>query len=119
MSRNWRFLLVFTLGVAVGAAVVSLPRLYHPDPKRKFERFSAELKLRTEQKPQLAAILEESRRKVDSLRAEYDARFEAIRGGTDTQIRPLLDADQVARFEKMRARWEERHKKKAHPGGGW
>ncbi|MBI2890622.1 MAG: hypothetical protein HYY13_07540 [Nitrospirae bacterium] len=78
------------------------------------EKFTSQLDLTTEQKAQIASILEANRRKVDSLRSEVHPRFDEIRSSADSEIAKLLTPEQQVEFEKMKAHREGRRKRR-HP----
>ncbi|MDE2292231.1 MAG: hypothetical protein KGL53_09120 [Elusimicrobia bacterium] len=120
MRRAWRFAAVFVLGAAAGAGAMLLPRVLRPSPQRRFarmvDRFSSELKLRPDQKEKVEAVFEARRKRADELHAQFQSSFEALRSSTTADIRAVLDPDQQARFDALRARWEARRRRHPHPG---
>jgi Spy/CpxP family protein refolding chaperone len=109
----------FLLGCIVTAAVFhSRQRFWNPDPKgryeRMLERFSRELNLSDEQKPRVAAVFEEKRKKIEAIRTEVGPRFEEVRRNASEEIRRILTPEQQVKFEEMerkhaemRSRWHE------------
>jgi len=71
--------------------------------QRQLERMSEYLELNETQKTQVKAILEEQHAKRMTMRAEMHNRIASV-----------LDEQQRARFEQMRAQ-----RAKGRPGGGW
>ena len=82
----------------------------HPQ-KRMLERFKSELNLTPEQQQRVAAILEEKRSKIDTLRVQMRPKFEEIRNATQAEIRPFLTPEQQKKFDAMVAEHEARAKR--------
>ena len=99
------------LGVPVGMAVArhaAAPPWVKDRYAHKLDVFSRELKLTPDQKQQVAAILQEKRKKIEGLRAEIRPRFQAIRAATNAEIRQVLLPTQQPRFEQLQAQEEAR-----------
>lgn len=116
--------LVFVLiaGVLIGwfaafGTVHCKMRFDGPPQKGKIlEHFSRELSLDAVQKEKVGKILEETRAKIDTLRAQARPGFEAIRRDADGRIRELLKAEQLPKFEELRKKMEENRSKKRRRG---
>ena len=130
MKRAWKQMVVaFVLGGCVGFAVARVcpfGRFPHHRggghfEQRLLDRFSSKLQLTSEQRTQVATILEAKRQKMDALRAEIKPRFEEIRTSTSGEIRQLLNPDQQQRFDAMEAEWAAKkrrfHDRWMGPGG--
>jgi Spy/CpxP family protein refolding chaperone len=64
-------------------------------------RFARRLELSSEQQKQLNEILEESRRQIDTTRAEMGKKFDEIRAATNTKIAAILTEEQKKKFEQL------------------
>ncbi len=131
MKLAWKQIVIaFVLGGCVGfaaAQVCPFGRFHHHRwgggrfEQQLLDRFSSKLNLTSEQRGQVATILEAKRQKMDALRAEIKPRFEEIRTSTSAEIRQLLTADQQRRFDVMEAEWAAKkkrfHDRWAGPGG--
>lgn len=121
MTLAWKQILIaFLLGAMVGVAGARwgpLAPLGHRRwdhgqfHTRLLQQFSAKLKLTTDQRARVAAILEEKRKRMDALRAEIRPKFEEIRAATSTEIRILLTPAQQQAFDVMNAKLEARAKR--------
>ena len=114
-----RIVIAFVLG---GCAGFALARgcgegMLHPhwggaqDQHRLLDQFSSKLKLTTEQRNQVGAILQAKRQKIDALRAEIRPRFEEIRTSTSAEIRRALTPEQQRQFDLMEAQRDARMKR--------
>lgn len=81
---------------------------------RMLQHFSSKLDLNSEQRQQVAAILEDKRQKMQTLRAEIHPKFKELRDTTSVEIRNVLTPQQQKKFDLMQKRWEKRWKKH-HP----
>ncbi len=79
-------------------------RLY----SRMLDEFTRQLRLTPAQHTQVAAVLDEKRRRIDALRAQVRPQFDAIRQDTTTQIRVLLTPEQQRTFDHLQVAWEHR-----------
>ena len=120
MKIVWKQVLVsFVLGVMVGVAGLRWcsPYYFHRHwggkefQARMLERFDSKLKLTPEQRSQVAEILDGKRQKIDTLRAEIQPKFEAIRTSTSAEIRGLLTPEQQKKFDAMQVEWQAKKKK--------
>ena len=103
------------LGIPVGMAVArhaAASRWGKDRYAHKLAVFSRELKLTPDQKTEVAAILQEKRKKIEGLRAEIRPRFQAIRAATNAEIRQVLSPTQQPRFEQLQAQEEARRAKR-------
>jgi Spy/CpxP family protein refolding chaperone len=118
---RWKqVVLSFLVGSIVTAGVLHCKRSWwRHDGKDRYQhmldKFSRELKLTDEQKPKVAAIFEEKRRKIEAIRSEVHPRYDAIHRSASDEIRRLLTPEQQAKFDEMekkqaekRRRWMER-----------
>jgi len=121
-SISKQALIAFLLGIVLGAAGTRMaapqfhePWEHHGDraefQKKMMERFNSKLNLASDQRRQIAAILEEKRAKIDGLRTQMRPQFEEIRSSTRAQIRQLLSHEQQKRFDEMNAEHEARERK--------
>ena len=105
------FFSTFLLGVAVGAVGLFLYAWYgghwrRPMQPRDFVKYlTQELNLSAQQTSQLTQILSESRKKYQALHSQVRPQFEALRQDTDNQIRQILNADQLLKFDEVIRRW--------------
>lgn len=117
MKIQWKQVVVSLLtGLLLGAAVGiwAAPSRHHghfEDGKRHglmMKGLYRKLDLTSEQRAQVDKILEESRQKIKSLRAESTPRFEEIRKEAHKKIRAILTPEQQKKFEEMEERREKR-----------
>jgi hypothetical protein len=78
------------------------------DLQRDVNRVHDYLGLDQDQRERIDLILEEGRSEVRQLRAETRPKFQAIEDYTQSQIRAVLNPDQVERYEKFRRDVRER-----------
>lgn len=121
-------LLAFALGVAVGglgfgvyAARAGGPHRWSPEvfESRVLQQLTTELKLRPDQRERVQGVLRESGQEFARLRDEMRPRYQEIRARSRAQIRSVLDPEQQARFEQLRAEWQRRAERwrEGAPGG--
>ncbi len=113
MKPIWKSLaLVLLLGAVIGAGAAWWIGEYGPCAKgwepyaNMVERFSKKLDLTPDQQQTIAAVLDENRQKIKTLRAEVHPKFEEIRTATRSAIRRQLTPEQQAKFDVMQAEWE-------------
>jgi len=115
MKPIWKSLvLVLLLGGVIGAGAAWWIGEYGPCAKGRepyanmVERFDRKLNLTPDQRQAIAAILDENRQKIKTLRAEVHPRFEEIRTATRTAIRTHLTPEQQTKFDAMQAEWDKK-----------
>jgi hypothetical protein len=115
LKTTFIFLIGFFLGVAATGLI--FPRVFHPhhppgaaDADRILKHLSSELGLTADQKEKVSALLKQELPKADALRAEGDARFKALRESFNTQLRTILDPEQLKKHDAMLAKWAKRSK---------
>ncbi len=74
---------------------------------------SRELDLAPEQKERLGQILEESRERIVALSRSMKPKYRQIKLETREQIRAILSAEQVERFNEMTQKWDEQRRKRS------
>jgi len=128
-------LLVFVLGVAIGAVGIALVnrRVYgalgrpqasdQPRPgdqrlagrTRLVRNLTQDLDLSAEQQKQLTSILENTQSRYDAIRQQMNPQFDQVREQGRDQIRQVLTPEQRPKFDDfMRRVDEEHHRKIAH-----
>lgn len=109
------FVLTFVLGVVVGSAATVFyawysGRWHHGFDEKRVVRFlKRELKLSDAQTQQVEQIMQETDQKFRDLQKQVDPQFEAIRQESREKVRKILNPDQLAKFNEMVKRFEERH----------
>lgn len=115
------FIVTFLLGVVVGGASVLFygwygGRWHHGfDKHRAVQRMSHDLNLSEPQVKQLDQIMDDSMKKFMELRKQMDPQFDSLREESNNRIRQILTPEQLARFNNMLRRFEERRKKAPLP----
>ncbi|MDO8730459.1 MAG: hypothetical protein Q7J69_04660 [Candidatus Omnitrophota bacterium] len=106
----------FALGIGTGwwAGRDLFPRRWGWEQRYEsmLERFSAQLKLTSEQTEQVKVLLETKRQKMEGLRTEIRPRREEIRISTQSEIRKLLSPEQQEKFDRMEKEWQVRRAKR-------
>lgn len=74
---------------------------------------SRELNLAPEQKERLGQILEEGRERIVALSRSMKPKYRQIKLETREQIRAILSAEQVERFNEMMQKWDEQRRKRS------
>ncbi|HYK87766.1 MAG TPA: hypothetical protein VE398_03295 [Acidobacteriota bacterium] len=123
MSNRMRALVVlaavFLLGCMVGAAgflvwggrVVSARGLRPGEPFPRGDRpfrLVERLGLSHDQESQVRQVLDDSRKKLDAIRAESAPRLAVVRAEMDKKILALLNDEQKKKFEEFRKEMESR-----------
>lgn len=75
------------------------------------ERLGKDLNLTMDQKKKVEDIFEAKHPQMLALQAEIQPKFEALRQATDAEIRQILSPDQQKKFDEIRTKMEEKHKK--------
>ncbi|HTU00963.1 MAG TPA: hypothetical protein VMG58_04070 [Candidatus Sulfotelmatobacter sp.] len=116
-------ILAFLLGVAAGSLGFGVYRArfaHRPGPEQfqtmVLHRLSRELDLKPDQQQQVQTILREAGQDFARLREEMHPKFQEIRSKTAGRIHAVLDPSQQAKFEDLRARWEQHAERGRGPG---
>ena len=115
------FLLIFVLGIIIGAAGMYSYGWYTGHWHRKFSHhrvvdyLQKELSLSQSQTQQLQQIINEMETKETELRDRIEPQFQAIREETRAETRKILNPQQVQKFNEMVKRWDARRKRRHHP----
>jgi hypothetical protein len=90
------------------------PRHGPPDPARRTQELTRQLRLTSDQQPQVLEALQSQRSQMESLRQDASlsrpdrrAKMMEIRKNTDAQIRSVLDSTQQKKWDEMQARREQ------------
>lgn len=111
------FILTFLLGLVVGAAATIFfgwrsgfihPR--RPDERHIIRFLRHQLNLSDPQAQQVEQILRETEDKYKQLQQQVDPQFDAIRAESQDRIRKILNPAQLAKFNELVRRMEERRK---------
>jgi len=111
------FALTFLLGVVAGGTCVyyyawSTGHWHRPFNRQSFvSRLKSELDLSDTQVTQLEGIVDGSTAKVRAAQEQSDAQLNVIRQDTRNQIRQILSAQQIRKFDELVRRWDERRKR--------
>jgi Spy/CpxP family protein refolding chaperone len=122
MTRKVYFYFVLTilLGIIIGGFGVYFYGWYSGHWRRGFDRerlvnhFKTELNLSDTQVQQLRQILEDAGKKFSEVQKQIDPQFRAVREEADNRIRQILNPQQLAKFNDMVRKWEERHRQRPH-----
>jgi Spy/CpxP family protein refolding chaperone len=112
------FIVTFLLGIIVGGAGVLFYGWYgghwhHGSEKRRVvQRFTRELNLNDAQVKQLDQIMDDSMKRFEDLRKQFEPQFDAAREESNNRIRQILTPEQLVKFNEMVRRFEERRKAK-------
>jgi hypothetical protein len=115
------FVLIFALGIIVGAAGMYSYGWYtgHWHPRfsrhRVVDYLQKELSLSQSQTQQLQQIINNMERKESELRDQVEPQFQAIREETRAETRKILNAQQLDKFNAMVKRWDANRRRNAHP----
>ena len=118
-GNTLKCVLIFVLGLAVGLATGAWGFRYHagkhfsmrPKTEHIMDRLTRELDLTMEQKEQVAALLEANKARMDAIRDESRPRIDALRQKGVEDIRGILTAEQSAKFDALKRKWEERRER--------
>lgn len=118
MKLAWKqVVMAFVLGAVAGGiagrwcALEYGKKPWGRSPGHLLQEFSRHLRLTSEQRTQVGAILEAKRQKVEALRAETRPQFEGIRSSASAEIRRLLTPEQQARYDKLEAEQQARRER--------
>ncbi|MCH7477082.1 MAG: hypothetical protein IIA14_03150 [SAR324 cluster bacterium] len=109
----------FSLGLVIGALLVGLwfrfghrHHRHRWDPDRALQRFSARLDLDEKQQEKVRKILVDKGEQHRAIHKDHKKRADAVRETFRGEIEKLLRTDQAEKFEKMKARWDERRRQR-------
>jgi len=115
------FVLTFLLGIIAGGAGM-YHYIWHSgrwhqeyDQKQIIKRMRKDLSLDDAQVQKLTQILDESSRKHKEIERAGEPQFDALHQATRNQIRAILNAEQLAKFNDHVRRSDERRKKQKSP----
>lgn len=114
------FVLIFVLGIIIGAAGMYSFGWYSGHWHRRFSRhrvvdyLQKELNLSQPQTQQLQQIVDNMEKKESDLRDQIAPQFQAIREEARAETRKILNAQQVEKFNAMVKRWDARRNKPRH-----
>ena len=115
------FLLTFVLGIIVGGSGVFYYGWYSGhwhhefNPQRVVNRMKHELNLDDSQVQKLTQILQDSAKKRRELEQKNQPEFDALRKETRDQVRQILNADQLAKFNEHVRLADERRQQQKNP----
>ncbi len=116
------FALTFILGVIVGGAGILLygwysGRWHHgpPRPEMVVQYLRKELNLSPSQTDQVRQIFKETGKKFQAIYVKSEPQFTAVRDESRNDIRKILNPQQLAKFNAMVQKWDERMKKHRPP----
>jgi len=114
------FALTFLLGVTVGACGVFFFAWYSghwqqrgSNRERIIRHFKTELNLSAAQVQQLRQILDDTGKRFGDVQKQMEPQFQAVREETRNHIRQILNSDQVAKFNELVRKWDERRRQRA------
>lgn len=115
LKNSILILIGFLVGVA--ATGVAFRFCFHPhhppgaaDSDRVLKRLDSNLGFTPDQREKVAQLLKLELPKADALRKEGDGKFQALRDSFRSQLRPLLNPDQLKKFNEMTAKWDQHDK---------
>ena len=110
-------LLIFVLGFAAGALVLSAYKRFGRSESRegRFAQTLDALKLTAEQKTQVDQILGDTRQQLQELRKESEPRVAEIRRQADERLQKVLTPEQWTQFQQAR---EKMHNNRDRRGRG-
>jgi hypothetical protein len=112
------FILTFVLGLVVGAAGTVFYGWHRgiihprrpPDEQHIVSFLQRKLNLSDAQTKQVDQIVRDTDDKFKQLQGQVDPQFDAIRDESRDRIRKVLNAEQLAKFNELVRRMEERRK---------
>jgi hypothetical protein len=108
------FLIGCIAGV-VGAGALRHRARRGPDTQRLLNHLTRQLSLDSKQQQAVKEVLEQGRKDMEGLHRDTVARMDTIREEVHSRIEPLLTPDQKARFQRIKARWDEKRRKLGPP----
>jgi len=115
------FVLIFILGLIIGAAGMYSYGWYTGHWHRRFSRhrvvdyLQKQLSLSQSQTQQLQQIINQMDQKESDLREQVEPQFQAIREEARAATRKILNDQQVQKFDAMVRRWDAKRKQGGHP----
>ncbi len=115
------FFLTFVLGAAVGGAAMLLYGWYSGHWHRSFDRqrvvrrLARQLDLSDSQVQQLNQIMDDYAKKYADLQQTFGAQVAILREANRNRVRQMLTPEQLAKFNEMVRRRDERWKKQRSP----
>ena len=115
------FILTFVLGIVVGSAGTLFFGWHFGrphggfEPKRVVRFLQRELKLTDAQRQQVEQIMQDTDAKNKELQKQVDPQFETIREESRDRVRKILNPDQLAKFDDIVRRFDERRKRHREP----
>ncbi len=112
------FAVTFALGVVVGGCGMFFYAWHTGHWHRQFDkqqvvrRLTRELNLSEAQLGQVDQIFEDTAKRYSELHKQVDPQFDAIRAHTRDRIRAVLSPEQLAKFNEMVRRSDERRKQR-------
>ena len=112
------FAVTFVLGVVVGGGGMFFYAWYTGHWHRQFDKqqvvrhLTRELNLSEAQVRQVDQIFEDTAKRYSELHKQVDPQFDAIRAHTRDRIREVLRPEQLAKFNEMVRRSDERRKQR-------
>ena len=110
------FVLIFVLGIIIGAAGMYSYGWYTGHWRRPFSRhrvvdyLQRELSLSRGQTEQLQQIINNMDQKEDELRDQMAPQFQAIREESRADTRKILNEQQLQKFNEMVKRWDSKRR---------
>lgn len=113
------FILIFVLGIVVGSAGTVFYGWYsgrwrhrHFDHHRVVQFLQRELSLSDAQTTQVEQIMRETDAKFRELQRQSEPEFDAIRNESRDRVRKILNPAQLAKFNDLVKRFDERRRKR-------
>ena len=117
-------LLVFVLGVAIGALGLTLMngRVYGarpnsrqgtPGPTRVVNRLTRDLDLTADQQKRLSEILANTQARYNAIRQQMNPQFDQVRSEGREQIRQILTPEQQPKLDEFYRQVDEEHRRKS------
>jgi hypothetical protein len=115
LKTTLTLLIGFLLGItATGLACHIFFPPHHPpglaDSDRILKRLDSKLSFTTDQREKVDTLLKQVLPQADNLRKDTDMKFHAIWLSFRSQLRPLLNPDQVQKYNDMVAKWDQHEK---------
>lgn len=127
LSISLYIALIFLSGLALGVfghrlyavTTVNSSAVRKPEEfrKRYMSEMQSRLKLSAEQVNSLGSILDETRARVHETRERIKPELDMIKQQQIAKVKAMLDANQQAEYDRMRAEREARQKSQGHPPG--